>query len=141
MFVSSRVIVFSRILFVAASFVLVGCASDKSQVGVSDNSPGRVASTTDSQAQIALNAIGDGAYVIDVRAPEEFASGSLPQAVNIVHDQVESHMGALPKDHDQTIVVFCRSGRRAGVAKETLEGLGYTHVINGGGYADLLAAQ
>ncbi len=36
------------------------------------------------------------------------------------------------------VIVFCRSGRRAGKAKETLEQLGYTRVLNAGGLDDLL---
>jgi rhodanese-related sulfurtransferase len=36
------------------------------------------------------------------------------------------------------VIVFCMSGRRAGKAKETLEALGYTKVLNAGGLNDLL---
>jgi len=37
------------------------------------------------------------------------------------------------------VIVFCRSGRRAGKAKETLEQLGYTKVLNAGGLEDLVS--
>jgi phage shock protein E len=37
------------------------------------------------------------------------------------------------------VIVFCRSGRRAGKAKETLEQLGYTKVLNAGGLEDLMS--
>lgn len=35
------------------------------------------------------------------------------------------------------VIVFCRSGRRAGKAKEVLEQMGYTNVLNAGGLNDL----
>jgi len=37
-----------------------------------------------------------------------------------------------------TIIVFCRSGRRAAKAKEILQSKGYTHVLNAGGLSDLI---
>jgi phage shock protein E len=33
--------------------------------------------------------------------------------------------------------VYCRSGKRAAIAKQTLDKLGYTKVENAGGYEDL----
>ncbi len=38
------------------------------------------------------------------------------------------------------VIVFCRSGRRAGKAKEMLEQKGYTNVLNAGGLTDLTKA-
>jgi phage shock protein E len=35
------------------------------------------------------------------------------------------------------IIIFCRSGRRAGKAKEHLEQKGYTNVLNAGGLTDI----
>ena len=40
---------------------------------------------------------------------------------------------AVTEDKDASIYVYCRSGRRSGIAKETLEGLGFTQVVNVGG--------
>ena len=37
-----------------------------------------------------------------------------------------------------TIVVYCRPGRRAAKAKQTLVDKGYTHVLNAGGYSDVM---
>jgi rhodanese-related sulfurtransferase len=62
-------------------------------------------------------------FVLDVRSPEEFAAGHVPGAVNIPHDQVASRLAEIPKDKE--VVLYCRSGRRAGLAAETLEANGY----------------
>jgi rhodanese-related sulfurtransferase len=62
-------------------------------------------------------------YVLDVRTPEEFASGHVPGAVNIPYDQVASRLAEIPKDKE--VVLYCRSGRRAGLAASELENAGY----------------
>jgi len=70
---------------------------------------------------------GDEAtYVLDVRSPEEYASGHVPGAVNIPYDQIASRMAEVPKDQD--VVLYCKSGRRAGIAAEVLAGQGYTRL-------------
>jgi rhodanese-related sulfurtransferase len=75
---------------------------------------------------------GEGTpYVlVDVRTPEEFATGHLPTAVNIPHTEI----GARPPTTDKgaLIVVYCRSGNRSTTAAGVLEGLGYTNVVNFG---------
>jgi rhodanese-related sulfurtransferase len=62
-------------------------------------------------------------YVLDVRTPEEFASGHVPGAVNIPYDQVAARLAEIPKDKE--VVLYCRSGRRAGLAAAELEKAGY----------------
>ena len=70
---------------------------------------------------------------IDVRTPEEFSQKHVPDALNIPYDQIGAEISALGLAKDQEIYLYCGSGRRAGLAKETLESLGYTHVSNAGG--------
>jgi hydroxyacylglutathione hydrolase len=65
-------------------------------------------------------------YVLDVRAPEEYAAGHVPGAVNIPHDQVVERLAEVPKDKD--VVLYCRSGRRSALAGEVLAGKGYTRL-------------
>ena len=65
-------------------------------------------------------------FVLDVRAPEEFVTGHVPGAVNIPYDQVAARLAEVPKDKD--VVLYCRSGRRAGLAAEVLAASGYTRL-------------
>jgi rhodanese-related sulfurtransferase len=65
-------------------------------------------------------------FVLDVRSPEEFAQGHVPGAVNIPHDQVAARLADIPRDKD--VVMYCRSGRRTGLAGEILEANGYTRL-------------
>lgn len=75
---------------------------------------------------------------IDVRTPEEYESGHLDGAINIPHDQIAAKIAAASPDKNAPVNLYCRSGKRAGIAKQELEKLGYTRVTNHGGYQDLL---
>jgi rhodanese-related sulfurtransferase len=63
--------------------------------------------------------------VLDVRTPEEYAAGHVPGAINVPHDQVEARLGELRKFQGQDVVVYCKSGRRAGMALSVLEKAGF----------------
>lgn len=78
--------------------------------------------------------------VIDVRTAEEFAAGALPGAEQIAFEQIASRISAIAPDKATPIVLYCRSGRRSGVAEESLRALGYSNLINAGGYDDLKLA-
>ena len=65
-------------------------------------------------------------FVLDVRSPEEFAAGHVPGAVNIPHDRLAERLMDVPKDKD--VVVYCQSGRRAGLAAKVLADNGYTRL-------------
>jgi len=67
--------------------------------------------------------IREGAYVVDVREPYEYAMGHLPGAVNIPLGRFVSEVGKLPKD--RRLVVVCASGGRSAQASEYLVGHGF----------------
>ena len=73
---------------------------------------------------------------IDVRSAEEYNTEHVATAGNIPYTEINSRIGEVTGDKDALIYVYCRSGRRSGIAQSTLEGAGYTNVINLGGLAD-----
>jgi len=75
-------------------------------------------------------AVKNGAFLVDVRTPGEFAGGSVPGAVNIPLDQVSSQISRFKGK--KGVVVFCKSGMRSGQAKGILDQNGIPQVINGG---------
>ena len=75
-------------------------------------------------------AIREGALLVDVRSPGEFASGSVKGAVNIPLPDIENKLSKL-KGYP-SIVVFCLSGHRSARAKRILEQNGFPNIINGG---------
>ena len=84
--------------------------------------------------------IAQGATVLDVRTPDEFKDAHLPQATNMPIQGFDPAAVAKLVGGDKTkpIVVYCAKGGRAQKAKDQLDAAGYTHVVNGGGYDDLL---
>lgn len=71
--------------------------------------------------------------IVDVRTPEEYAEGHIPDAVNVPNETIgDSAPEALP-DKEQILLVYCRSGRRSKAASEKLAALGYTKVYEFGG--------
>ncbi|QWV16430.1 rhodanese-like domain-containing protein [Stutzerimonas zhaodongensis] len=75
--------------------------------------------------------------LIDVRTELEFAEGALPGATRIETENLAERITAIAPDKDAPVVLYCRSGRRASAAQELLQELGYSQVINAGGYQDL----
>ena len=71
--------------------------------------------------------------VIDVREPEEYQSGHVEGAINIpladLLAKAEAKLTGVAKD--ARIIVYCRTGSRSNVAKQILEQLGYTNIVNG----------
>ena len=76
------------------------------------------------------------AAVIDVRTPEEFASGHLDGALNIdiQGSTFESEIGAL--DKSANYVIYCRSGNRAGQAVTYMQDNGFTGTLTNAGSVD-----
>ncbi len=92
-------------------------------------------------APVAWGEIQHGALLVDVRSAEEFAKGHLEGAINVPHTEVASRLSEFGADKGRQIVVYCRSGRRSGIAREVLMAHGFSKVSNAGGYEDLLAAK
>ncbi len=76
--------------------------------------------------------VAEGAALIDVRSPEEFASGHIEGARNIPVAEIGTRSAEVG-EKDAAVVVYCRSGMRSAQAKSTLESVGFTQVHNLGG--------
>ena len=72
-----------------------------------------------------------GVVVLDVRTPEELATGHIKGAVNVPVDAIRPGM-RLPfsPNPDTPVLIYCRTGRRAEYAGEALVASGYRHVYN-----------
>lgn len=76
---------------------------------------------------------------VDVRTPEEFAAGHVVGAINIPHDQMPGRWPEVAAVGDRPVVVYCRTGRRSGLALDVLRRNGFTAAVNGGGLEDMAA--
>ena len=114
---------------ILSALMFTGCA------GTSNNQ-------TNTYRQISMDEAVDmmaqesGYVILDVRRPDEFAAGHIPNAINIANEAIGTdEIPELP-DKDQLIMVYCRSGRRSKEAAEKLVKLGYTNIVEFGGILD-----
>jgi len=74
----------------------------------------------------------EGAFILDVREPQEWDAGHIPGATLIPLGQIPDRLSEIPQD--QPVVVVCRSGNRSGQATQFLRqsGYGLTTSMSGG---------
>lgn len=77
--------------------------------------------------------VAQGAQLVDVRTTEEFAKGHIPGAINIPMDDEEAWADWLAGHPEQSLVLYCGSGRRAGRVIERLEQQGFGNAFNATG--------
>lgn len=73
------------------------------------------------------------AIVLDVRTVQEYKTGAIQGARLIPVDQLSIRATVDLPNKDQTILVYCQSGGRAGQAVNILKNLGYTNAVSFGG--------
>ncbi len=89
------------------------------------------------QLQKAISKSDHKPVLLDVRTQSEYNDGHIQDAINIPHDQLLKEPQLVSAYKDSQMVVFCRSGVRAGKVIEMLEGLGFKEIIDIDG--DMLA--
>ncbi|MCU1360174.1 MAG: moeB [Ilumatobacteraceae bacterium] len=86
------------------------------------------AEITEIDTATAAQRIADGAVVLDVREPDEYDQGALPDAVHIPRGHLEAQVEGRLLDKTAPTVVYCAGGVRSAFAAKTLQELGYTDV-------------
>jgi len=71
---------------------------------------------------------GSAPRILDVRSPEEFASGHVPGAVNVPHAELATRLPDLGLAPGDEVVVYCERGPRAAAAAATLRDAGFVSV-------------
>ena len=119
---------------VAAALALAGTAA-----GLSALLGGDAPTSAVSSADVVRDRLADGATVIDVRTPEEYADGHVIGALlaDLEGGEFDGVVADLPRD--APYVVYCASGRRAAIAVDRMVDGGFTDVVNGGGFDDMTA--
>ena len=74
--------------------------------------------------------------IVDVRTEPEYKSGHIPGAICIPVESINDNPPAELPNKDQTILIYCRSGRRSKTAAEKLSTMGYTNIYEFGGIND-----
>lgn len=84
-----------------------------------------------------------GPTVIDVREPNEYVVGFVPDAINIPRGILEFKLDSFPQlaDRDKPVLVYCKSGGRSALAAQILQRLGFSNVASlAGGFDGWVAA-
>ena len=78
--------------------------------------------------EITVNPVG--AVIIDVRTPEEFASGHLDGALNIDVSSLDFDQKITELDPKVRYLIYCRSANRSAQALARMNGLGFTDMVD-----------
>ena len=116
----TRWVVFITI-FIALTGI-VGCSPQQSKEKPTETLPVEIS------PKKAATLRDGGAFVLDVRTPEEWNEQHIPGAVHIPLDQLESRVDEIPSD--QEIVVYCRSGNRSQAGRDILLSAGFETVTS-----------
>ena len=71
--------------------------------------------------------------IVDVRTRAEYDEGHIPGAICVPNESIGTKQPEALPDLEQTILAYCRSGRRSAEASEKLTAMGYTNVKDFGG--------
>lgn len=77
----------------------------------------------------------EGATLVDVRSPAEFAAGHAGGTLNIPLDQLAARSGEL--DPERWVVLCCASGTRSAMGVRLLRGRGFRKVVNAGAWPNV----
>ena len=69
-----------------------------------------------------------GAFILDVREPQEWEEIHIPDSTLIPLGQLQSRLSEVPKDRE--VVVICRSGNRSQQGRDILLGAGFDKVTS-----------
>ncbi|MDO7873550.1 rhodanese-like domain-containing protein [Hymenobacter sp. ASUV-10] len=106
-----------------------------------DDRPAQPVSVPALAPKVATELIVNGhATVLDVRTPEEFATGHLQNARNLNFRAPDFAQQLAKLNPQGTYLVYCASGNRSGQAVAQMRKKGFKKATNVGGYKDLKAA-
>ena len=71
-----------------------------------------------------------GVIVLDVREPDEYEQGALPDALHIPRGHLEAQIEGRIVEKTAPVLVYCAGGVRSAFATKTLHELGYTNVVS-----------
>jgi molybdopterin/thiamine biosynthesis adenylyltransferase/rhodanese-related sulfurtransferase len=74
--------------------------------------------------------VQEGAVLLDVREPDEYSQGAVPDSIHISRGQLESSIENQIADKHTSLVVMCAGGVRSAFATKTLVELGYTNAVS-----------
>lgn len=105
-------------LLLGAVLAMASCGGGAEPTGVSITGAELVGRISDSAAPV----------IFDVRTAKEYEAGHVPGAINLPHSDVVARVDEYASFKDREVIVYCRSGKRAGMAEADLVAAGFTNV-------------
>ena len=102
--------------------LLAGCGGEAATSAIA------IETITATEASDLVAQAPEGLVVLDVRTPDEFATGHLAGAVNLDYYASDFADDLAALDREVPYLLYCRSGNRSAEARETMRGLGFTEV-------------
>lgn len=118
----------SNWLWIGGALLVVLLAVGAIYLGSQQSSPAIEVLPAEVSVDQAYQMYQEGAFVLDVRTPEEWDSYHAPGTTLIPLDELPSRVDEVPKD--QEIVVVCRSGNRSQSGRDILKGAGFENVTS-----------
>lgn len=119
-----------RWLWIGAAVVIIVVIG--AVVVLSQNNRPATTSTTNLAREVSVQEAAtlrdSGAFVLDVRQPDEWADYHVPDSTLIPLDQLSSRLSEVPRD--KPILVVCRSGNRSAEGRDILLDAGFTSVTS-----------
>jgi len=117
---------------ILALMLITGCSSDRNNAKVEY----KKITSDEAAAMMTDTDRGNKVVVLDVRTQEEFDEGHIKNAV-LLHDyEIKDKAEIILYDKNETILIYCRTGRRSENAAKELIAMGYTNVYDFGGIVD-----
>lgn len=104
-----------RTLALIAVLVVLACEASQSQKPI----------VTEVSPQEFMSHRSGDFLILDVRTSQEYAAGHVESALNIPHDGLADRLAEIQKYAATPVLVYCQSGKRAGLAAETLAQAGF----------------
>lgn len=112
-------------LFILVLLILTGCTAK-----IDTATQAEYKKITADEAALMMT---EEVVILDVRTQEEFDAGHIENAVLLPDYEVEARASEILPDKEQTILIYCRTGRRSANAAKALIAMGYTAVYDFGG--------
>jgi rhodanese-related sulfurtransferase len=93
-----------------------------------DDAKEQITEVTPEEVQ-GMQARKESVVYLDVREPNEWNLGRIPQAVHLPRGNLETKVEALV-DRGQRVVIYCARGNRSALAALTLQQMGYENVAS-----------
>ena len=99
-------------------FSVMSCNRSGSETSSQTSSPQAIADQLKTNSEVVL---------IDVRTPEEVATGFIKGSVNMNFNSPEFQKSLESLDHSKTYYVYCAVGKRSGKAQQMMKEMGFEH--------------